>query len=74
MSHPFGKLDFDVLQVAAGAIFRFSPSVEMNLAYQRTVLGRNLAEAQQVFISIAVRRSFLPPPPAPGEANASEER
>ncbi len=52
-------LDFDVFQVAGGAIFRFSESVELNVAYQRVMLGRNLAQSQQLFMSVAFRRSLL---------------
>ncbi|MEO0322954.1 MAG: hypothetical protein AAF447_08345 [Myxococcota bacterium] len=52
-------LDFDVFQVAGGAIFRFSDQVELNVAYQRVMLGRNIAQSQQLFMGVAFRRSLV---------------
>ncbi len=74
------RLQRDVLDVQAGAIFRITPDAELNLGYGRILWGRNTAIVSSVFASISVRTDLGRPPmpeplpePEPAEADLSED-
>lgn len=51
-------LDRDYLDVGGGLIVRMSDRLELNLAYDHTVLGRNTAATHAFGVSLAFRSSF----------------
>ncbi|MEM9072788.1 MAG: hypothetical protein AAGE52_30055 [Myxococcota bacterium] len=58
------RLERDAVDIAFGGIIRITDAVELNLAYQRTVWGRNTAQINGVFIGFGVRTQLLDDPPA----------
>jgi len=47
------RLDRDNLDVGGGFIFKYSPSVELNVGYQRTVFGRNISAVNGLSFTVA---------------------
>jgi hypothetical protein len=47
------RLDRDMLDVSGGFILRMSPSTELNLAYTRTMLGRNVSATNTLSLSVS---------------------
>jgi len=55
------RLERDALDVGGGFIVRLTPEVEVNVGYNRTVLGRNTAATDSVSLGIAVRTQTWTP-------------
>lgn len=52
------RLERSNLDVGGGVIVRFTPSVELNLGYSRTLWGQNTAVVDQVFVSLGARTTL----------------
>ncbi len=69
------RLRSDALNVGGGLIIPVVDGVELNLAYRRTVWGRNTAVINAVGIGVIMQTSLIPEPPSPSEqAKAEYER
>lgn len=52
------RLERSNLDVGGGVIVRFTPNVELNLGYSRTLWGQNTALVDQVFVSLGARTTL----------------
>jgi hypothetical protein len=52
------RLDRDMLDVSGGFILRMSPSTELNLAYTRTMLGRNVSATNTLSLSVTANTDW----------------
>jgi hypothetical protein len=55
------RLERDSLDVGGGFIFRLTPDVELNLAYEQVIWGRNTAASRSVSIGLALRTDLDAP-------------
>jgi len=53
------RLERDAITVGLGGILRITDAVEMNVAYQRTVWGRNTSQVDAIFLGFGVRTNLL---------------
>ena len=67
------RLERDAWDVSVGGIVRITDAAELNLAYQRTIWGRNTAALNAFFLAFGVRTDFLPEPEAPPEPQEIEQ-
>ena len=57
------RLERDAWDVSVGGIVRITDTVELNLAYQRTIWGRNTAALNSLYLALGVRTDLVPEPP-----------
>ena len=69
-------LERDAIDIAVGAILKITDAVEMNVAYARTLWGRNTAEINAIYVAFGVRTQLVEEEAetsAPAEEEAYED-